>query len=386
MTNPRILCVDDEPHVLAGLRRVFRRQYDVSVAEGAEAALASLAQGPPFAVVISDMRMPGMSGAALLAEVWKRAPDTVRMLLTGQADLESAILAVNEGHLFRFLTKPCPPEALSKAIDAAVAQHRLITSEKVLLEQTLVGSMRVLSEVLALVHPQTFGVGARRHQRARAVAHELGQTDAWHVEVASMLTSVGYVVLPAEVVTKLEVGAPLDGGEVKMTEQVPDVVERVLSHIPRLERVRDVLAHCRVTRGVQRPATRKGPVPLGAHVLNALQDLSVLEAREGNTAKAIAALRAAAAYESTLLDAVARVVQPFPPELRSLALNDLQTDMVLASDVKSSAGALLVARGQPVTVHLIQRLRNFNERGGVAQPIVCEVPRHHASAGGSRSP
>lgn len=99
------------------------------------------------------MQMPNMNGAAFLTEVRKRCSDVSRVLLTAQADIESACAAVNRGQTFRFLTKPCPPEELRAALNDAVAQHRLITSERVLLEQTLVGSVRALSEVLALVHP-----------------------------------------------------------------------------------------------------------------------------------------------------------------------------------------------------------------------------------------
>src|SRR5204863_3843625 len=126
------------------------------------------------------------------------------------------VAAVNEGSIFRFLTKPCPPESLIAALETAVAQHRLLTSERVLLEQTLVGTIRALTEVLALMHPETFGVWTRQHERARAIATRLELPNAWHVEVASMLASVGYVVLPSEVMVKLNAGAPLDAAEREM--------------------------------------------------------------------------------------------------------------------------------------------------------------------------
>ena len=167
MKNARILCVDDEPKVLEGLERVMHRRCSLLTANSGEEALRLLSGPEPIDVIMSDMRMPRMNGAALLAECRKRSPDTVRLLLTGQTDLESAISAVNEGHVFRFLTKPCPPAVLVEALTAALEQHRLITSERVLLERTLVGSMRALTEVLSLVHPE-FGASARQHVRARA--------------------------------------------------------------------------------------------------------------------------------------------------------------------------------------------------------------------------
>jgi DNA-binding NtrC family response regulator len=133
LTRPRILCVDDEPRVLEGLERVLRGDYDVVTAVGAQAALACLNPSEPFAVVMTDLRMPGMSGAALLAEMKQRAPDTVRLLLSGQGDLKPTVLAANEGHIFRVLSKPCPVATLLQALADAVAQYRLLSSEKLLL-------------------------------------------------------------------------------------------------------------------------------------------------------------------------------------------------------------------------------------------------------------
>lgn len=122
-----MLCVDDEPHVLEGLRDSLRRSFDVHVAQCGTDALALLEQDPDgYAVVISDMRMPGMSGAAFLSQARRVAPNAVRLLLTGHADFDAAIVAVNDGQLFRFLTKPCSREELLRACAAALGQHRLL--------------------------------------------------------------------------------------------------------------------------------------------------------------------------------------------------------------------------------------------------------------------
>ncbi len=90
---------------------------------------------------MSDMRMPGMDGATVLTRARAVQPDTVRVLLTGQADMEDAVAAVNDGNIFRFLIKPCPRPVLVRALTDAVDQHRMITAERVLLERTLRGSV-----------------------------------------------------------------------------------------------------------------------------------------------------------------------------------------------------------------------------------------------------
>lgn len=116
-----ILCVDDEPHILASLALTLGRHYQVETASSGKAALEMLRSLPHTAVIISDMRMPSMNGAQFLAASRKIAPHARRILLTGHADTESAILAVNEGGLFRFLTKPCPSAKLIEAVEAAMA-------------------------------------------------------------------------------------------------------------------------------------------------------------------------------------------------------------------------------------------------------------------------
>ena len=118
----KVLFVDDDPNLLASCERNFRRLFRVETAEGGDAALQKIAERGPFAVVISDRQMPRMDGIQFLSLVRERAPDTVRIMLTGNADLEGAIKVVNEGNIFRFLTKPCALEILGKAVEEAVAR------------------------------------------------------------------------------------------------------------------------------------------------------------------------------------------------------------------------------------------------------------------------
>jgi FixJ family two-component response regulator len=131
----KILFVDDEPAVLDGYQRLLRNQFRVSAALGGEQALALIQNTGPYAVVISDMRMPGMNGAQFLARVRERAPNTVRMLLTGHADVDVAIEAVNEGKIFQFLTKPCERDILVKAIRSGHEVYRVAAAEKELIRK-----------------------------------------------------------------------------------------------------------------------------------------------------------------------------------------------------------------------------------------------------------
>ena len=120
----QILFVDDEQSVLDGIERLLHGEFTISKALDATQGLASIQLFGPYAVVISDMRMPGMDGASFLAQVHQMAPNTVTMLLTGRRDLDATIVALNEGHIFRYLKKPCKKEDLVKAINLGLAQYR----------------------------------------------------------------------------------------------------------------------------------------------------------------------------------------------------------------------------------------------------------------------
>ena len=138
----RILLVDDDRNILDGYRRSLHGEFQVETAESGQEAVKLLESSGPYAVVISDMRMPGMDGIELLKRVKTASPDTVRIMLTGNADMQTAIEAINEGSIFRFLIKPCNKETMARTITAALVQYRLITAEKQLLEQTLSGCLQ----------------------------------------------------------------------------------------------------------------------------------------------------------------------------------------------------------------------------------------------------
>lgn len=130
----KILCVDDEVSALEGYQRILHRQFETTTASSGAQGLAMLERRGPFAVIVSDMRMPGMDGAEFLALAREKAPETVRMLLTGYSDMKAAMDAVNKGRIFQFLSKPCERDVLVAAIGAGVEQYRSRLAEKELVK------------------------------------------------------------------------------------------------------------------------------------------------------------------------------------------------------------------------------------------------------------
>ena len=122
--SSEVLLVDDDVNVLQGYQRTLRRQFKIETVDSGAAALTLLTGGREFAVIVSDMRMPGMDGLQLLRAVKTRSQDTVRIMVTGNSDQQTAVAAINEGDVYRFLTKPCDPEVLVKTLQDGIEQHR----------------------------------------------------------------------------------------------------------------------------------------------------------------------------------------------------------------------------------------------------------------------
>ncbi len=121
--NQKILFVDDDPNLLDGYKRNLRKDFVTEFALGPEKGLELIRGGEPYAIVVADMRMPGMNGIEFLLAVKDISPDSIRMMLTGNADITGAIQAVNEGNVFRYLTKPCPADQLKEALTAGLAEY-----------------------------------------------------------------------------------------------------------------------------------------------------------------------------------------------------------------------------------------------------------------------
>jgi response regulator RpfG family c-di-GMP phosphodiesterase len=359
--KPRMLCVDDDSNVLEALRDTLRRSFDVRVTTSPAEAIEQLKREPAgYAIVLSDMRMPVMDGAAFLGEARRFAPDATRMLLTGYADIEAATRAVNSAHLFRFLTKPCAPDELLRACTAALTQH--------LLEQTLHGSVKALTDVLALANPAAFGRAVRVRSAVTRLAKEIGMQQPWEVEVAAMLAPIGAVTLPTATAEKLYAGAPLNAHETGMVDRVPEITRRILDHIPRLEGV------MRILDNYARPFSDGTPdriVPLGARMLRIARDYDALEAQAIQAGIALDTMRSRdGVYDPHLIEAFSKItVSGASVRVREITVAELRAGMTLADDVRSTTGHLLIARGHDSTEGLVERLRNLAD-GYVREPLL----------------
>jgi response regulator RpfG family c-di-GMP phosphodiesterase len=380
----KILCVDDDPNILAAYQRQLRKQFQIDIAHGGAEGLQAVACDGPYAVIVSDLRMPGMGGVEFLTKVKECSPDTVRMMLTGNADIHAAIEAVNQGRIFRFLTKPCLPEDLAQALDAGIAQYRLVSAERELLLNTLNGSIRVLTEILSIVDPESFGRANDLRDLIRTLGSTVGATDFWGLELAAMLAQIGHVTIPPELLIKKKTGQSVSEIEKDMLSRVPRIGYSLLAHIPRLEGVaRTVLYQnkCFDGSGFPRDSIAGTQIPVGARLLKVLTDLVQVESGGMARAKALEVLKKREGwYDPAVLDAAFLCFASNTLHSKSMqrsacfvAAKDLQVGQILLSDILMDNGALLIKAGNWISETILERIRNFAKLKGIREPIQVEV-------------
>jgi response regulator RpfG family c-di-GMP phosphodiesterase len=377
--SERILFVDDDENLLASFQRQLRNKFPMSTATGGDQGLKLIGSEGPFAVIVSDFRMPGMDGVQFLSKARGAAPDTVRMLLTGYADLQTAIEAVNQGNIFRLLTKPCPPDTLAGTLGDAVKQYRLVTAERELLEKTLKGSIQVLGNVLSMLNPEAFGRTGRISRYVREIAAKIGETDMWQLETAAALSQIGWVILPGDTLKKVYQGVKLTIHEEELFHSHPSVASDWIGKIPRMERIAEIVAFQEKNfdgSGFPNIAKRGEEIPLGARILKVALDFDALEIAGQTKGKALEELkRRTGCYDSRVLESLEAVIKAEARYLlKSVRVMDMTDSMILAEDVKTVKGLLLVTKGQELTKPLLERLRRFVHLPGIQEPIQVVVP------------
>lgn len=374
----KVLFVDDENNVLSALKRQFRKQYEVSTALGGARGLQLLDSEGPFAVIVSDMQMPEMNGVEFLQKAGKIAPDSVRIMLTGNADQQTAMNAVNDGNIFSFLTKPCPPETLVNAMNEAIEQYRLITAERELLEGTLNGSVKLLMDMLSMIAPDSFGRTIAITETAGKLADAMQLENTWNLRLAAMLSNLACVTLPPETLAKHSKGEELTSEEQQMVTRLPEVSKKLITNIPRLEQIADiVLYHQKSYNGDGFPEDDIAGenIPQESRILKILYDLEVLKTKGIEQKDALERMaEQEGRYDSVILKTANAVLGGAANDAATnapseVSLTGLEPGHVLISNIETTEGKLLVSAGNKLNAPVIERLINYHKVTKIKEPI-----------------
>ena len=304
-----ILFVDDDLRILATFEQALRRQYQIQVAGGARKALDHVLDGR-VAIVVSDLNMPDMDGITFLGQVKLLAPRSIGILLTGWADLETAIDALNAGHIFRFLRKPCPLDRLRNALDAALNQYRLNSVEKDFLGDTLIGTLGILMDVLSQSRPEAFGRTARIQQLMRHIAKELNVVHVWELEAAGLLSQLGCISVSSETLKKHFTGNELTLEERRQVLRHPKVGAELVGQVSRLGTVAKIIEHqADAFKEMSSGPAKDLKMMMGAQMLKVATDFDRLLGMGISPPAAVGTMRGAAGeYNPQILEVIDRLI------------------------------------------------------------------------------
>ena len=377
--SEKILFVDDDPKILNAFRRGLRKEFDFHIAEGAEKALSILDTKGPFAVVISDQQMPGMKGTDFLKEVMTRDPMAIRIMLTGNADRETAIASVNDSGVFKYLNKPCPLSAIAESVREAIAEYHRAIAEKELLQGTLAGSLKMLREILAINDPESCQTTSSLRNAGNLFAKHTNMQKPWMLDMAITLATIGDVMLPPHLRAKIIDNEELDEIEKELVRSTPEVAHKLLMNIPRLSEVAEGIYYKnKYFNGTGFPDDDKagGQIPLIARILHLLEYL-VANSESGSpdeiSFEKIGSFKGR--FDPKLIDhARACFIDNSDVENKTVRRLTIKLDALLPGDkitdaIKTESGEVALAAGSEMTEALIQRMHQFNKLRPLVQPI-----------------
>jgi CheY-like chemotaxis protein len=326
------------------------------------------------------MRMPEMDGASFLSLAKDASPDSSRVLLTGHADLEAAVKAVNEGGIFAYLSKPCPAGELLTAFEGAHEHHQIVVAEREILEETLWGSVNVMAQVLGLVNEEAFGRTEQLRNIIIRISEALFLPNIYEFEIAAMVSQIGCVMLPGELLHRIDTRQSLTADERKMFLEHPKTAQRLLQRIPRLEDIAIMVGNQHRSFGKQdseRHILEDNRRLLGANLLRLSIDTARLIASGLTRDECIAALELRPqAYDPRMLAVLSEVkIDPPPMTTQSVTLGELDKTMVIDQDVRTIEGLIVIRKGHEVTEMVRERLERFNKGVGIQEPIRVLAPR-----------
>lgn len=376
----KILFVDDDERILQAFKRRLYRKYKFHIANSGSEGLEKIEKEGPFAVVISDMQMPSMDGLTFLKEVAKQAPLTARIMLTGNADRQTAVSAVNEGQVFRYLNKPCTQEELCAAVDNALDYHRTLVAERELLENTLAGSVKLLVDILALNDPSTFKQTSVLRSAGKRLAKFLRHPNMWELDMTILLSSIGEVVLPPELRAKKSAGEELDDIEQTLFAQTPKVTKELLLNIPRMEHIANAIYYSQKNydgSGFPKDGTKGDDIPYNARILNLLQHLiSTADGHAPNKEIFDQLQEKANLLDPALLNAARKCFldsQEANGVIRKkveTTIQDLKPGDILQQNLLTKTGKMAFSADHELTEALVNKIWQFHKLRELVEPVI----------------
>ena len=371
--------MDDEESILRGFQLNLRKDFELHLAANGREGLEVFERENGFALVLSDMRMPEMDGASMLSKIKAIDPEVVTVLLTGHTDFESAIAAVNEGNVFRMLSKPCPPETLIKVLKDGLDQHDLVISKRILLDQTLRGAVDALAQSLSTAKPLFFGRAQRVRRMAKEIGEKLKVPNAWRLDVASVFSQLSYISIPESVSEDVYHNRKLSLEVKEMVKKLPEDTQKIIQKIPGLEEVGEILNKLDIQYRFE-VLDHEG-IRLSASILRVALDYDYYE-QQGHDRNLIVQTLASRTneYDPTITATLSELIliEGQSYQLQEISFKKLEIGMRLAQDLKLDDGMLVASSGADIDGQLLKVIKNYQfcyEESPFPKKIQVTVPQ-----------
>ncbi len=361
-TKPKVLLVSTDEE-LRETALSLDEKFAFTCLDNAEEGLALLTREKGFSVALAGLALPGMDGLKFLAQVRDRHSKIVRILATGHGNFDIALDALNKGHAFRFLTKPCPPNILTAALEDAVRLFGHTQAEAKLFQDTVHGCVKMLVEILELTSPAAIGRGTRIREWVKQTCIKLKVRPLWLLDMAALLSHIGCVGLPKLILHKLETGEDLNKKELAVFRTHPEIAAQLLGNIPRMGKVAKLIRY-------QNESCRRDP-PKGSRILRVCLDLDYLGRKGVAPGKAIEIMRGSpGTHDAEVVEALAQILEEAEQAASlSVTVAELKPGMVMLADMATKAGGKLLLKGQTLSAASHMRLQTFADLLDVAEPI-----------------
>ncbi|MBN1501207.1 MAG: response regulator [Spirochaetes bacterium] len=365
--NTRIVLVDDDKNLLNSIIRQLRGKYELFTTEFPAEGLEYLKKRKDTALIISDYKMPVMNGAEFLRKSAEISPDSIRMMLTGQADMDAIVEIINEGNIFRFLTKPCSPDLFVKNIDDALRQYQLVMSEKDLLSKTLSGSIQVMMDIMVLAKPQVFAKSLRIKNYVGKMLSMIQTPNKWQIEIAAVMSQIGCITIPDEILQKSYKNLPLEPEDRALLMLYTKTSSDIICKIPRLEPVAQIVKYQEKFydgEGIPNDNIKGNSLPLGSRIIKIATDYDSLLNQNVSHEDAISKMISRTGkYDESILKILNTVISQNTAKrkyiVKEVSVNELTNDMHLSREITTSSGIVLGSSKQLLSQPLIQTLKNY---------------------------
>jgi ActR/RegA family two-component response regulator len=373
-----VLFIDDDVNLLKSFKRLMNDEFNVVTAQSPEMGLQIMEKQGPFAIIVSDMKMPGLSGVEVLNCAHKINPDTVRVLLTGFAEYQYAIDAVNIGKVNTFLTKPCDLDTISSVLRDGIRQYQLTLNEKNIIERTYIGMTETIYQILAMTNPVAHSKANRLKKYCRHIANEIQLDNKPTIEIAAVLSQLGCITISQDTLQRHEYGGILAEEELMKIKNNNLITQELLMNIPRFEKIIDIISLCNLPLS-KFPQCEDDPeqrdTQLCGKIMQVANGLDRYITSGVSPEDAISLMKDDRLYhDETLIDSLKTYEFDRQMTKKYIRSDELSTRMILDSDIYSSTGALLIRRGKHVTYQILSSIRNYSKNVGINEPFAVLTP------------